>query len=477
MTEGNNMIIYDPWGVFKVKIVEDILKKFSSYNQLQKSLISAFTISILDKKYLEYSLKTLYTWMIITYKFIISQKNKKYIKTRVIQRITEERKINNLYECMSWYISHQVHYNSEDILKCITYDTFENKLPELLLRVAQDNVKFLEFQGRTINFTLSIKQAKIDGEDQPRQNDTIELYIETTDKNDKFLEDVFIPECIKLYKKKLKQNKYQSAIYENIDNKWEEIAKQPEKLRDTIILHNNDKDKLLENVHHFINNEQWYYDHGFPYSLGILLYGSPGCGKTSIIRLISHITKRNTHYLRLSQIKDEKEFNSLMKSVSLENTILVLEDIDCVKWVHDRSKKIDEDETEYSIPPNKDNHTIILQTNNENKDKENRMNLEALLSILDGMRTCPGQIVFMTTNHLEKLDPALIREGRMDIKMELKTCDREMIERLASQFYKKSCNIEIGNIPNNLSPAKVMNMFRKHRTDMDTALRELFENK
>ncbi|TYZ66389.1 hypothetical protein PybrP1_009286 [[Pythium] brassicae (nom. inval.)] len=48
-----------------------------------------------------------------------------------------------------------------------------------------------------------------------------------------------------------------------------------------------------------------------------------------------------------------------------------------------------------------------------------KLNLSGLLNVLDGVIDCPGRIVIMTTNHPEKLDPALIRPGRISKKLEL----------------------------------------------------------
>jgi len=477
----NSMLIYDPWGILKVRIVEDLLKKFNKYTKLQQTLIAGLVVAALDKKYLEYTFNIFRGWVYIFYVYCKNLRLKeKHIRTRIIHRISDERKINTLYECMSWYITNQVEYPDEKRLKCITYDDFERayKNPALLLRIEQNNERSLTYNGREIKFELSIGKVNIDGEDHSRQNDTITLSLQTNNPNDKFLENEFIPWCMECYTQHLKTKNYQSAVYQNMDSEWKEISKQPAELRDTIILKGNDKQFLMDEVTHFINNKQWYYDHGFPYSLGVLLHGEPGCGKTSLIRLISHITKRNTHYLRLSQIRDEKQFNTLLEKLSRETTILVLEDIDCVDWVRERSDKeeifnvvqehhpIQPTPVQITIGDNKNDGTSLTA-------KNDKINLEILLSILDGMRTTPGQITFITTNHSDKLDKALVRDGRIDIKMELKLCDRDMINRLGKQFYKKPFTLSKENTPEKHSPAHVMNIFRRYRNNMQTAINEL----
>lgn len=51
------------------------------------------------------------------------------------------------------------------------------------------------------------------------------------------------------------------------------------------------------------------------------------------------------------------------------------------------------------------------------KPDKDQLNLSGLLNVLDGVVDSPGRIVIMTTNHIEMLDPALIRPGRIDKKM------------------------------------------------------------
>ena len=44
-----------------------------------------------------------------------------------------------------------------------------------------------------------------------------------------------------------------------------------------------------------------------------------------------------------------------------------------------------------------------------------KVSFSGLLNALDGVRSQEGRIVFMSTNHIEKLDPALLRPGRADL--------------------------------------------------------------
>jgi len=63
------------------------------------------------------------------------------------------------------------------------------------------------------------------------------------------------------------------------------------------------------------------------------------------------------------------------------------------------------------------------------------LTFSGFLNALDGVRSQEGQIVFMTTNHKEKLDPALLRPGRTDIEVKLANASHMQMVKLFERFY------------------------------------------
>ena len=282
----------------------------------------------------------------VIFKLYHKFKKEKIKKFMIIEKITDDRQINPLYHALSWYLMNQVNLDEEDFIKYSIEskisETSEKK-PDLFKRVMQDSIRKLSFNNKNIYYKLSASSIKIDGENHDRRNDKIECWVYVYKKNDTFL-DSFINFCLSeyiIYNKNKNSKKY---VYQNMNGIWSPITTQEDRIEDTIVLKNNDKEVLFDEINHFIKNKDWYINHGFLYSLGILLYGEPGTGKTSLIRFLSNMTNRHTHYLRLTQIQSESEFNKLLKDVKLSETILVMEDIDCAgKIVHSRDK-IYEDE-------------------------------------------------------------------------------------------------------------------------------------
>jgi len=483
--------IYDPWGQFKVQIIENSLAYFERYSKLQKAMMAAMIVTAMEQKMIQYLSGKALDWAwLFYYKLIQLTKKKQYIRNRIINKITDDRKPNTLYDCMLWFLG-QLEADSDETVKCFTLDGYDSSTPELLKSIQRGETKKFTYEGRVIFFSNEIKKIRVDGEDFDRTNDTITLTIYTNTANDDWLETVFIKQVMERYRTHLKNKRYQQAVYQNMYTQksggveWDQVSYQPKELHDKIVLHGDDKSYLLEEVNHFIKEKQWHTDNGFPYKLGILLYGEPGCGKTSIIRLISYLTERNTHYLRLSQIKDENQFNELLKpkNISLENTVLVLEDIDCQELVHKRESPNPKKSGEPTVSESAQAININLRgadTERKREPEKSPLNLDTLLNVMDGILTTPGQIVVMTTNRKDILDPALIRPGRVDVDLELKKCDSDMITQLTRQFYKQDPPPQLLTEikPGVHSPAFIMNVFRRYRRpeDITHAFEEIIGN-
>lgn len=102
----------------------------------------------------------------------------------------------------------------------------------------------------------------------------------------------------------------------------------------------------------------------------------------------------------------------------------------------------------------------------------NRVTFSGLLNALDGVASTEARIVFMTTNYLSRLDPALIRPGRVDMKEFVGHCTRYQLEQMYRRFYSGpeldsyatqfADNVLKVNKP--VSPAQVQGYFMIHKT-------------
>lgn len=194
------------------------------------------------------------------------------------------------------------------------------------------------------------------------------------------------------------------------DYGWESRGRRRKRHLDTVIMAGDVADSLLGDVRQFRESEQWYRDRGIPYRRGYLLYGPPGNGKSSLILAIASELSLDVYCMSLAGIKSDDSFQSLIGDVP-SNGILLLEDVDA------------------------------LFEDAENKDG---FSFSGLLNAIDGITAPEGRVMFMTTNHKEKLRPALIRPGRCDRTIEIGHATQDQVRRLVGKFFPGEINVGAG---------------------------------
>jgi DNA polymerase III delta prime subunit len=227
---------------------------------------------------------------------------------------------------------------------------------------------------------------------------------------------------------------------------------------------------VIQRINFFIKNKDWYIKKGIPHTLGLLLHGPPGCGKTSLIKAIANDTSRHIINIQLNKSLTQTQLKTLFFSdeicvynkktnqnelfiIPLDKRIYVMEDVDAIsdilysrnitnekKELEDKIRKEAYEEAKraaiakgYAPPP---------PPNNGSENKE-EITLAFFLNLLDGILETPGRIVILTSNHPEKLDEALVRPGRIDINIHFDRCSRETVVELVEKFYE---NIHTGSV-------------------------------
>lgn len=162
-----------------------------------------------------------------------------------------------------------------------------------------------------------------------------------------------------------------------------------------------DIDELLTDINTFFEEEQDYIDNGVPFKMNILLEGVPGSGKTSLIYTVASEINYDISFLNITKDLDD---NSIIRAVTSlpDNTILVLEDIDAL--FIDRESK-------------------------------SNVSFSAILNILDGILKKHKLIIFLTTNHKEHLDPALLRSGRIDKEFSFTYANNSQVTKMFNHFF------------------------------------------
>lgn len=226
---------------------------------------------------------------------------------------------------------------------------------------------------------------------------------------------------------KLKEEENKIRIYTLRSGEWCCVGKQPIRNLDSIVIKDSDKNKLINCVEKFISKEDWYIERGIPYSLGILLYGPPGTGKTSLIKGLASYLKRSIYMVDSLTLTLKPE---CLNDFSDENAIIVIEDIDSCNSAKKRDNNFNENMIKNDFEEMKEK--LIGDVS---KDFLN--NTSGLLNALDGVVVNHGRIMIMTTNYPEKLDSALLRPGRCDLKLEVGYFDIDMFKTFLYKFFEK----------------------------------------
>lgn len=276
----------------------------------------------------------------------------------------------------------------------------------------------------------------------------------------------------------LNKTKFEDSKYEC----WNECKFESVKTFDNTFF--DGKEYLLKNLDFFLNNKDWYYEKGRPYTLGIALHGPPGTGKTSVIKAIANKTNRHIINLSMKIIKTRRQLidfffestynrNNDVDSINFDNKIIVIEDIDCIgDIILDRSKKNSKKEVNISNGSNikfGDILQSIVEVNETSNGvttkpfgtlEEDNITLDDILNLWDGINETSGRILIISSNHYDKLDPALIRPGRIDVPLELGNSSRETISQIYMHYYdKKICPKVINKIKEyKHSPASIINL-------------------
>ncbi|KAL3427077.1 hypothetical protein PVAG01_00586 [Phlyctema vagabunda] len=197
----------------------------------------------------------------------------------------------------------------------------------------------------------------------------------------------------------------------------------------TVVLDENVKKSLLDDMSDYLHphTRRWYSNRGIPYRRGYLLYGPPGTGKSSLSFAIAGHFDLKIYIVSLnSPAMNEENLGTLFAELPKECVVL-LEDIDTAGLTHTRDKPevVEAAAKQVSIIPA--GVTPGVPTANSTGGK---ISLSALLNILDGVASVEGRVLIMTTNHIDKLDDALIRPGRVDMRVQFNLASTTMIKTI-----------------------------------------------
>lgn len=185
---------------------------------------------------------------------------------------------------------------------------------------------------------------------------------------------------------------------------------------ESVVLREGVSEYLSSDVEEWSASADWYRSRGVPYRRGYLLHGPPGGGKTSFVVSLAGYFHRDVCLLSLSDEGLTDDRLALAMAAVPPNAVVLLEDIDAAFGSRHTGRSL---------------------------ETRTPLTLGGLLNALDGAAASEGRLVFMTTNHAERLDPALLRPGRVDVVQLVDWADADQAARIYAKFYGLDANEEM----------------------------------
>lgn len=186
---------------------------------------------------------------------------------------------------------------------------------------------------------------------------------------------------------------------------WYAVSWRPRRPLASIVLPDRMIEDLIADLREFLGAGSWYALRGIPHRRGYLLHGPPGNGKTSLVTAAAGELGLSVAVLSLhNKTMSDEGLRAAIDSLPV-GAVLLIEDVDC------------------AFGPRRESGETTGVT------------LSGLLNALDGVSSREGRILFLTTNHPERLDPALVRPGRVDQSLRLANTTPDQARRLFLWFH------------------------------------------
>ncbi|QKE50151.1 putative AAA family ATPase [Faustovirus] len=424
---------------------------------------------------------------------------------------------NQYYIYISWYIANKVKNVNQTFIK-LGYDSVKDE-SDKYIRTAPGTY-YIDYKKATIKAVCESKT------DESRNNNIINL-----SHHDQELLREFVFWCQEKYEERFKHD---INMYTYASRQWNSSVIANNKTPDYLFISPKLHEKIFTDAVKFAKSEAYYKQNCIAWKRGYLFYGTPGCGKTSAILALAQLLRRSIYKINTREYESNSAFESMCRTIPKES-IITIEDIDSLGSVETRYKYTmtreqavkfvkmcgmescnddtlrDDDLDLVDIlcgttkePRGKywdnfyidylgcrlcdcsDKQQALCQvmdnTRPEFKNyafktissgKNDVVTLDTILNVLDGNTYFYGCIIIITTNAVQRLDPAVIRPGRVEVKCEFTPADAGILRDMYLKYCKRELNFEIPDSTRITQSKVVHEVFVGNDMDPDACERAL----
>ncbi|KAH9882323.1 hypothetical protein J1614_000559 [Plenodomus biglobosus] len=250
---------------------------------------------------------------------------------------------------------------------------------------------------------------------------------------------------------------------------WARQCTRPSRPLSTISLDEHIKANIVKDINEYLHPTTacWYAARGIPYRRGYLLYGPPGTGKTSISFALAGVFGLGIYCISLSGLSMTDSVLGVLFDSLPDRCIVLLEDVDSAglrrenpaddsgakdakdtkdeKDAKDTKDERDEKDDKPSSATSDEKSDAGAKKSVEPKSvpttkSSTAISMSGLLNVIDGAASQEGRVLIMTTNYPESLDDALIRPGRVDLKIGFTYATQEQAQDIFIRMYSRENN-------------------------------------
>ncbi len=177
---------------------------------------------------------------------------------------------------------------------------------------------------------------------------------------------------------------------------------------------------------------------------GVLLYGPPGCGKTLIAKAVANSLAKKIAAVRGDDPKEGRAFFLNIKGPELLNKF-VGETERHIRLIFQRAREKASAGTPVIVFFDEMDSIFRTRGSGVSSDVETTI-VPQLLAEIDGVEGLENVIVIGASNREDMIDPAILRPGRLDVKIKIERPDAEAAQDIFSKYLTDTLPIHVDDI-------------------------------